>query len=61
MKRAPAQIRIVRRNTGVRKGTGNGHREASIAAIDSYCEWRSIYIDYSHRLQRAQIDIDIPI
>ena len=43
------------------KASGNGHREASIAAIDSYSEWRSVYIDYSHQLQRAQIDIDIPI
>jgi aldehyde dehydrogenase (NAD+) len=47
--------------TGGMKASGNGHREASVAAIDSYSEWRSIYIDYSHRLQRAQIDIDIPI
>ena len=47
--------------TGGMKASGNGHREASIAAVDSYSEWRSIYIDYSHRLQRAQIDIDIPI
>ena len=47
--------------TGGMKASGNGHREASIAAIDSYSEWRSVYIDYSHRLQRAQIDIDIPI
>jgi alpha-ketoglutaric semialdehyde dehydrogenase len=47
--------------TGGMKASGNGHREASIAAIDSYTEWRSIYIDYSHRLQRAQIDIDVPL
>ncbi len=47
--------------TGGMKASGNGHREASIAAIDSYSEWRSVYIDYSHQLQRAQIDIDIPI
>ena len=46
--------------TGGMKASGNGHREASIAALDSYSEWRSIYIDYSHRLQRAQIDIDVP-
>lgn len=47
--------------TGGMKASGNGHREASVAAVDSYTEWRSVYIDYSHRLQRAQIDIDIPI
>ncbi len=38
------------------KGTGNGHREAAIAALDFYSEWKSLYIDYSDRLQRAQID-----
>ncbi len=40
---------------GVR-GTGNGHREAGIAGIESYSEWKSIYIDFSGRLQRSQID-----
>jgi alpha-ketoglutaric semialdehyde dehydrogenase len=40
---------------GVR-GTGNGHREAGQAALDLFTEWKSIYIDYSGRLQRAQID-----
>ena len=38
------------------KQTGNGHREASIAALDFYSEWKTIYIDYSDKLQRAQID-----
>jgi aldehyde dehydrogenase (NAD+) len=37
-------------------GTGNGHREAGEAALDTYTEWKSVYIDYSGRLQRAQID-----
>jgi aldehyde dehydrogenase (NAD+) len=41
---------------GGRKGTGNGHREAGTAAIDFYSEWKTLYIDYSDRLQRAQID-----
>jgi alpha-ketoglutaric semialdehyde dehydrogenase len=41
---------------GGTKQTGNGHREAAIAAIDFYTEWKTIYIDYSDRLQRAQID-----
>lgn len=44
--------------SGGMKGSGNGHREASVAAIDSYTEWRSVYVDYSHKLQRAQIDIE---
>jgi len=38
------------------KQTGNGHREAHIAALDFYSEWKTIYVDYSDRLQRAQID-----
>ncbi len=38
------------------KETGNGHREAGHAAIESYTEWKSIYVDFSGRLQRAQID-----
>jgi acyl-CoA reductase-like NAD-dependent aldehyde dehydrogenase len=38
------------------KATGNGHREAGHAALDTYTEWKSIYVDFSGRLQRAQID-----
>jgi acyl-CoA reductase-like NAD-dependent aldehyde dehydrogenase len=38
------------------KETGNGHREAGVAGIDVFTEWKSIYIDYSGHLQRAQID-----
>jgi alpha-ketoglutaric semialdehyde dehydrogenase len=38
------------------KSTGNGHREGGIGAIDFYTEWKSVYVDYSDRLQRAQID-----
>ena len=41
---------------GGTKHTGNGHREAAIAAIDFFTEWKSVYIDYSDKLQRAQID-----
>jgi len=41
---------------GGTKQTGNGHREAAIAAIDFFTEWKTIYIDYSDKLQRAQID-----
>ena len=40
------------------KGTGNGHREAGQAALDVFTEWKSIYVDYSGKLQRAQIDTD---
>jgi acyl-CoA reductase-like NAD-dependent aldehyde dehydrogenase len=38
------------------KGTGNGHREAGPTMLDFFSEWKSIYIDYSGSLQRAQID-----
>ena len=41
---------------GGTKNTGNGHRESGMAALDFYSEWKSIYIDYSDKLQRAQID-----
>jgi aldehyde dehydrogenase (NAD+) len=41
---------------GGTKATGNGHREAGIAAMDVFSEWKSIYVDFSGRLQRAQID-----
>ncbi len=39
------------------KSTGNGHREAGITALEEFTEWKSVYIDYSGRLQRAQIDV----
>jgi len=42
---------------GGMKSTGNGHREAGRAALDVYSEWKSIYVDYSGRLQRAQMDV----
>jgi aldehyde dehydrogenase (NAD+) len=38
------------------KETGNGHREAGHAALDTYTEWKSVYVDFSGRIQRAQID-----
>ena len=41
---------------GGTKNTGNGHREACVQALDVFSEWKSIYIDYSGTLQRAQID-----
>ncbi len=37
------------------KHTGNGHREGS-EAIDFYTTWKAVYVDYSDKLQRAQID-----
>jgi len=41
---------------GGMRGTGNGHREAGVAALETFTEWKSIYVDYSGKLQRAQID-----
>ncbi len=41
---------------GGTKNTGNGHREACVQALDVFSEWKSIYIDFSGKLQRAQID-----
>jgi aldehyde dehydrogenase (NAD+) len=41
---------------GGTKATGNGHREGGIGAIDFYTEWKSVYVDYSDKLQKAQID-----
>jgi len=40
------------------KNTGNGHREASHTVLDIFTEWKSVYVDYSGRLQRAQIDTE---
>jgi alpha-ketoglutaric semialdehyde dehydrogenase len=41
---------------GGTRGTGNGMREAGQAGLDSFTEWKTVYIDYSGQLQRAQID-----
>ena len=38
------------------KNTGNGHREAGTTALDEFTEWKTVYVDYSGRLQKAQID-----
>jgi acyl-CoA reductase-like NAD-dependent aldehyde dehydrogenase len=40
--------------------TGNGHREAGTAALDVFSEWKAIYVDFSGKLQKAQIDEVIP-
>ncbi len=41
---------------GGTRQTGNGHRESGLAALEQFSEWKSVYVDYSGRLQRAQID-----
>lgn len=38
------------------KDTGNGHREGSFTVFDVFTEWKTVYVDYSGKLQRAQID-----
>jgi acyl-CoA reductase-like NAD-dependent aldehyde dehydrogenase len=40
------------------KDTGNGHREACHTVLDTFTEWKSVYIDYSGNLQKAQIDVE---
>ncbi len=41
---------------GGTKTTGNGHRDSGTASLDVFTEWKSVYVDYSGKLQRAQID-----
>jgi|TARA_B110000438_G_scaffold32500_1_gene32128 aldehyde dehydrogenase (NAD+) len=41
---------------GGTKGTGNGHREAGHNMIDNCTEWKSVFVDYSGTLQKAQIE-----
>lgn len=43
---------------GGTKGTGNGHRDSGVQALDVFTEWKAVYIDYSGKLQRAQIDVE---
>lgn len=45
---------------GGTKFTGNGHREGGLQVLDVFTEWKAVYIDYSGRLQRAQIDREPP-
>lgn len=37
------------------KNTGNGGREAGTSAIDEFTEIKTVFVDYSNRLQKAQI------
>jgi aldehyde dehydrogenase (NAD+) len=41
---------------GGTKQTGNGHREAADTALDIFSEWKAVYVDFSGKLQKAQID-----
>lgn len=40
------------------KQTGNGHREGGWTVYDFFSEWKTVYVDYSGGLQRAQIDTE---
>jgi len=40
------------------KQTGNGHREGGWTVFDIFTEWKTVYIDYSGKLQKAQIDTE---
>ncbi|MCI0341138.1 MAG: aldehyde dehydrogenase family protein, partial [Planctomycetales bacterium] len=40
------------------KDTGNGHREGGKTVLDVFSEWKSVYVDWSGKLQKAQIDAD---
>jgi aldehyde dehydrogenase (NAD+) len=39
------------------KDTGNGHREGGWTVYDIFTEWKTVFVDYSGRLQKAQIDV----
>jgi hypothetical protein len=39
------------------KKTRNGHREGGTEALDFYTSWKAVYLDYSDKLQKAQIDL----
>jgi acyl-CoA reductase-like NAD-dependent aldehyde dehydrogenase len=42
---------------GGTRRSGNGHREgAASTAIEIFTEWKTVYVDYSGKLQKAQID-----
>jgi aldehyde dehydrogenase (NAD+) len=40
---------------GGMKSTGNGHREAGPQSLDEFTEWKTVGIDFSGKLQRAQM------
>jgi aldehyde dehydrogenase (NAD+) len=41
---------------GGTKHTGNGFREAGTRGIEQFSQIKTVYVDYSGRLQKAQID-----
>src|SRR5699024_8940333 len=43
---------------GGTEGTGNGHRDSGVQALDVHTEWKAVYVDFSGKLPRAQIDVE---
>lgn len=41
------------------KNTGNGHREGGFTAYEIFTELKTVYVDYSGKLQKAQIDTSV--
>ncbi|TES93345.1 MAG: aldehyde dehydrogenase family protein [Candidatus Cloacimonadota bacterium] len=41
------------------KNTGNGHREGGLTVYEIFTEIKTIYVDYSGKLQKAQIDTSV--
>lgn len=44
---------------GGTKNTGNGHREGGWTVYEIFTEQKTVYIDYSGKLQKAQIDVSV--
>ncbi len=40
------------------KDTGNGVREGGILGVNEFSETKTVYVDYSGKLQKAQIDVE---
>lgn len=43
---------------GGTRNTGNGHREGGTQVLDVFSEWKTVYVDYSGQIQKAQIDVE---
>lgn len=40
--------------------SGNGTRESGIWVLDAYTRWQAVNVDLSGKLQKAQIDVEVP-
>jgi aldehyde dehydrogenase (NAD+) len=41
--------------------SGNGSRQSGVWVLDQFTRWQSMNWDYSGRLQKAQMDVEIPV